>query len=295
MHRFIHAAVTPLVVFAAACAARGIEPDGGALLETDKGLFYRHWLPRDFGQGRKAPLILFSHGFGGCAHQSASLTRALADAGYAVLAPNHKDEGERYFRSMRAALSAGSLHPAQPFTDPSSWDATTEWERGADIKALLEYARNTRAYRHAIDFDHMGLMGHSLGGYVALALGGAWPSWRDPRFKAVLALSPYVAPFLAKNALGGIDIPVMYQSGTRDIAIAPTLTRGGYAATRAPKYLLVLKGAGHFAWTEINPTYREIIALYATAFFDRELMGQEVPLPKQPLGAQVARFLHDAD
>lgn len=294
MHRLIHAAVTPLLVFAAACAARGIEPDGGALLETDKGLSYRRWLPRDFGQGRKAPLILFSHGFGGCAHQSASLTRALAEAGYAVLAPNHKDEGERYFRSMRAALSAGSLHPEQPFTDPASWDARTESARGEDIKALFDYARESSLYRHAIDFDHVGLMGHSLGGYVALALGGAWPSWRDPRFKAVLALSPYVAPFLAKNALGGVDIPVMYQTGTRDIAIAPTLTRGGYAATRAPKYLLVLKGAGHFAWTEINPTYREIIALYATAFFDRELMGWEASLLNEPAHLQVARYLHQA-
>lgn len=295
MHRFLHAAITPLVVFVAACAARGIEADAGDLLKTDRSLSYRHWLPHDFGHGRKSPLIIFSHGFGGCAHQSASLTRALADAGYAVLAPNHKDEGERYFRSMREALRAGSLHPEQPFTDPASWNATTERARGEDIKALFDYARQSSLYRDGIDFDHVGLMGHSLGGYTALALGGAWDSWRDRRFKAVLALSPYVAPFLAKGTLGDIGVPVMYQTGTRDIAIGPALTRaGGYATTRAPKYLLVLKGAGHFAWTEIDRAHRDIIARYAIAFFDRELLGQEAPLLDQPPDLKAARYLHEA-
>src|SRR5262245_6953359 len=37
------------------------------------------------------PLILFSHGFGGCATQSTFLTGALADAGYLIIAPNHAD------------------------------------------------------------------------------------------------------------------------------------------------------------------------------------------------------------
>jgi predicted dienelactone hydrolase len=295
MHRFLHATVTPLVVFAAACIARGVEPDDSELLRADEHLTYRHWLPRDFGRTRKVPLILFSHGFGGCAHQSASLTRALADAGYAVLAPNHKDEGERYFRSMRQALRAGSLHPEQPFTDPASWDAATELARGDDIKALFDHAHQSPFYRNGIDFDHVGLMGHSLGGYTALALGGAWNSWRDPRFKAVLALSPYVAPFLAKGTLGDIGVPVMYQTGTRDIAIGPALTRGGgYAATRAPKYLVVLKGAAHFAWTEISHSYRDVIALYAAAFFDRTLKGRQAPLLDQPPGPKVARYLHEA-
>lgn len=289
MHRLLHATVTPLVVFAAACVARVLEPDDGELLTTGKGLTYRHWLPADFGRRAKAPLILFSHGFGGCAHQSASLTRVLADRGYAVLAPNHRDEGERYFRSMRAALGAGALHPGQPFTDPGAWDATTEKGRGDDIKTLFDYARE--AYAGAIDFERAGLMGHSLGGYTALALAGAWDSWRDPRFKAVLALSPYVAPFLARETMGGIGVPVMYQTGTRDIAIAHALWAKGYAATPAPKYLVVLKGAGHFAWTEISRAHRETISLYAAAFFDRALMGREAPLLDEPPGPQVARYL----
>lgn len=294
MHRILHAALAPLVVLALANAARGVEPDEGEVFTTDKGLTFRRWLPRDFGRGARAPLILFSHGFGGCAHQSASLTRALADAGYAVLAPNHKDEGERYLRSMAAALSAGELQPEQPFTDPASWNATTERSRGEDIKALLDYALKAPAYKHAIDPERVGLMGHSLGGYTALALGGAWGSWRDRRFKAVLALSPFVAPFVAKDTIGGIAVPVMYQTGTLDLLIGRTVQAGGYAATGTPKYLLVLDGASHFAWTELNLGYLETITAYAAAFFDRELMGWEAPLLEEPHGRQVARYSHQA-
>ena len=39
----------------------------------------------------KQPLIFFSHGFRGCATQSAFLMAALAADGYWVFAPNHKD------------------------------------------------------------------------------------------------------------------------------------------------------------------------------------------------------------
>ncbi|MGH6828545.1 MAG: hypothetical protein ACREFW_06520, partial [Rhizomicrobium sp.] len=108
----------------------------------------------------------------------------------------------------------------------------------------------------------------------------------------VLALSPYVAPFLAHAAMGDIAVPVMYQTGTRDIAIGPALGRRGYTLTRPRKYLLVLAGAAHFAWTELSPAYQETIAAYAIAFFDRELRGRSAPLLDQPGGLQVARYAH---
>lgn len=294
IHRLLHAAIAPLVVLAAANAARSVEPDESELLSTAKGLTYRHWLPKNFGRRRKVPLILFSHGFGGCAQQSASLTRALADAGYAVFAPNHRDEGcERYLRNMRAALGAGALQPEQPFTQPAAWGPMTELGRRDDMEALLDHVLTQSSTKDAVDPGRVGLMGHSLGGYTALALGGAWPNWRDPRFKAVLALSPYVTPFLTKDVLGEIGVPVMYQTGTRDIAIAPALTRGGFAKTPKPKYLLVLEGAAHFAWTELHRAYQETIAAYATAFFDRELRKRPAPLLDQKPGLQVARYLRE--
>src|SRR5579872_3176388 len=49
------------------------------------------WKPEGAAPASGYPLILFSHGYTGCNTQSVFLMRALAHAGYLVLAPNHKD------------------------------------------------------------------------------------------------------------------------------------------------------------------------------------------------------------
>ncbi len=300
MHRFLHATIAPLVVLAASTAAKALDLHDHPLLKTDRGLSYRAWLPKDFeSRHHDVPLILFSHGFGGCAQQSNSLTQALADAGYAVLAPNHRDEGcERYLGNLSAALSAGRIRPDQPFTQPAAWTDTTEQNRRDDMRALLDFALNHAPYKDAIDPGRIAAMGHSLGAYTVLGLAGAWDSWRDPRIQCVLALSPFIAPYVVHGRMGDIAVPVMYHTGTRDFGIAPALLKqGGYAQTGSPKsgarkYLVELDGAGHFAWTELNPLFQKTIADYAIAFFDRELMGRPAPLLDQKAGRQVARYLH---
>jgi len=121
-----------------------------------------------------------------------------------------------------------------------------------------------------VDAGRVGVAGHSLGGYTLLGLAGGWPSWKDPRVKAVLALSPYSSPYLSKEQLGNLNIPVMYQGGTRDSGITPTVKKGGGAYDRSvkPKYYIELDGAGHFAWTNLNRVYVSSIDAYSVAFFD---------------------------
>jgi predicted dienelactone hydrolase len=300
IHRILHAALASLAVLVTSSAAKGVKTPVPPLLKTDKGLAYRVWLPADFASRRHdVPLILFSHGFGGCSEQSRTLTQALADAGYAVLAPNHRDEGCSRFRGdLMGALKAGNLRPELPFTDPAAWTEATEASRRDDIQALLAFALSHTPYKDAIDPDRTALMGHSLGGYTALAVAGGWDSWRDPRFKCVLALSPYATPFVVHKRMDRIAVPVMFQTGTRDIGIGPVLLRrGGYDQTGsskfgARKYLIELKGAGHFAWTELNPVFQKTIADYAKAFFDRELRGKPAPLLDAAPSGQVAQYRH---
>jgi len=293
MHRILHAAIASFAVLLTSNAARAVNTPSPPLLKTDSGLTYRAWLPPNFSRHRHdVPLILFSHGFGGCAEQSRTLTQALANAGYAVLAPNHRDEAcSRFQGGLKGALAAGNLRPEQPFTDPGGWTPETEKSRRDDIRALLAFVLSHAPYQDAIDPDRIALMGHSLGGHPALGLAGGWDRWRDPRFKCVLALSPYIGPFVVQDRMGAIAVPVMYQTGTRDIGIGPVLLkRGGYDKTKSRKYLLELKGAGHFAWTELNPTFQKTIADYAIAFFDRELRGLSAPLLDAAASGQVAQY-----
>lgn len=236
------------------------------------GLEVAAWLPNRDTQGRW-PIIIFSHGFHGCNTQSAFLMGALAEAGYVVFAPNHHDAACGNPRGWLAP-------PDAPFRDPTKWSDATYIDRDRDIENLLNsLARDARYDSPSFDWQHVGLVGHSLGGYTVLGVGGAWESWKDTRVKAVLALSPYSAPFIQRQTLGDLDAPVMYQGGTRDVGITPFLNKGNgaYDQSPAPKYFVEFDGAGHLAWTDLRGTFHAAIVEYSRAFLDRYLKGRAFP------------------
>jgi len=228
------------------------------------------WKPAGAADASGYPLIVFSHGFTGCNTQTKFLMQALAQAGYLVVAPNHKDAGcasGRHFGN-------GSQKPELPFRDAGQWSDATYRNRREDIEAVIDAVLSRDKFQGLrVDRDRIGIAGHSLGGYTVLGLAGGWSSWRDPRVKAVLALSPYCSPFLARMRLKDVSVPVMYQGGTRDFGITPTVkkTQGAYDQSRAPKFYVELDGAGHFAWTDLNRAYVSTIDTYSIAFFDAYL------------------------
>ncbi len=230
------------------------------------GLDVAFWKPSRTVSGG-APLIVFSHGYHGCHTQTIFLMEALAKAGYFVVAPNHKD----------ALCGGGSglfARAEEPFRNPSAWSEKTYKDRSDDIVRLIDALRTDRQWSAAIDWSRVGLAGHSLGGYTVLGLAGGWPTWKLPSIRAVLALSPYCDPFTLHGSLGGIQIPVMYQGGTRDIGVTPTVKKlgeGCYAKTPSPAYFVEFDKAGHFAWTNLVTQYTSPITHYSVAFFDKFL------------------------
>lgn len=242
----------------------------GALDEqalTLGGIHVTAWMPED--DGRAHPLVIFSHGFHGCATQSRFLMTALASAGYVVLAPNHRD-------ASCGGKGAGFERATQPFREPEKWNENTYRDRARDIAHLVDAAAGDPIFDRRVDFSRIGLAGHSLGGYTVLGLAGSWPSWKLPHVKAVLAMSPYAEPYNLHDTLRNLAAPVMYQGGTRDPGISPSLRkgRGSYARSPAPKYYVEFEGAGHFAWTNLRATFHESIAAYAVAFMDTYVKGE---------------------
>lgn len=258
------------------------------------------WLPPKFqASEEKWPLLIFSHGFGGCAKQSKFLMEYLSDHGYVVVAPDHADAncrarlGGGRFLEMRSGSSAG--RPEKPFRNPDEWTDKTEADRRDDVLFALSSLLDDRMYKNYVDTDRMGLIGHSLGGYTVLGMAGAWPSWTDRRFKAVLAFSPYTDPYLRRRALGNIHVPVMYQGGTRDTPITPDLRRtgGAYTLTPAPKYYVEFDGADHFAWTELERDYQPLINESALSFFDRYVKGASGEIVPAQAGGKVSTVWKD--
>jgi predicted dienelactone hydrolase len=239
---------------------------------TIAGLNVIAWTPPKAVPG-PWPVIIFSHGFHGCSTQSTFLTEGLAAAGYAVFAPDHHDAA---CHNPRALLG----RPDEPFGQPYRWSDTTYADREHDIEKLIDALKHDPTYGGSqFDWNELGLIGHSLGGYTVLGLSGAWPSWKDPRVKAVVGLSPFSTPFLTRGQLGNLGIPVMYQGGTLDMGITPFVAKanGVYDQTRPPKYYIELDGAGHMAWTDLRATYHAAIVEYTVAFLDRYLKGKPFP------------------
>lgn len=235
------------------------------------GLRVAMWLPTD--GATKHPLAIFSHGFHGTYRQSESIMRALANAGYLVVSVNHAD-----------ALGRGMRKSDPPFKTPGAWSETSYAARRDDIFKMLTALKSDERWKESIDWSKVGLIGHSLGGYTVLGLAGAWPSWKLPDIKAVVALSPYVKPYLEQHTLENLNVPVMYQTGTADLAIKRYIVgpQGSFQKSSPPAELVVVTGANHFSWSNINLHKRrgDVINHYCVSFMNKYVKGDVSAVPE---------------
>ncbi len=231
----------------------------------------------------RVPLVLFSHGLGGCALQSIFITEELARHGYVIAAPDHTDAG--------CAIGSDELKFANIRTDnsfmaPRSWTDQSEVDRMQDLREVMRLVGNDPKLGRIVDVSRIGAVGHSLGGYTVVGMAGGWPTWKTPEIKAVLAVSPYVSPYVESGALARLGVPVMYQGAQFDWGITPSLEgkRGAYALTAAPKYFAKLIRGSHFEWTNLvcvgqtsvaecleRSSNASAINRYGIAFLDRYL------------------------
>ena len=243
------------------------------------------WKPQGTTPPTGFPMVVFSHGYLACGTQSTLLMGALAQAGYFVLAPNHRDA------LCGAARAIGWLFPEQSFFRSDQWSDETYQDRVADIRAILNAQPAIGWFEGVpVDRNRVALAGHSLGGYTVLGMAGGWPSWKDKRVKAVLAFAPFSSPFVGKGDLGHLNVPVMYQSGTLDLGGTAISGPGqAYSLSGAPKIYVEFNGATHLAWTDLSRTYLGVIAEYSIAFLDQYLKGTDrlTTLTAKPLPAQV--------
>jgi predicted dienelactone hydrolase len=206
---------------------------------------------------------------------------ALAHAGY-IVASLHHDDAMPNQHKQRVDLPN--------FVDAKRWDETKFFDRKEDMSALLDFLLAADGQPGSLLFERIkrgavGAAGHSLGGYTALGLAGAWASWKDERVAAALLLSPYIHPFYFHGDLKAVKVPVMFQGGTRDIGITPFL-KSIYKRLEVPKYYLVMKKVGHYGWTNfatlgrtttevLNEGNTKLMADYSVAFFDQHLGGKD--------------------
>lgn len=121
-----------------------------------------------FADGKRRPVVLFSHGFGGTARIMGWFTTALAEAGYVVVAVDHPGN-----------------NGADPMTPAG---AILFWDRPEDLRdALARVAADPELSPH-LDVGRLAAAGFSAGGFTALAAAGAKVDL--PRFEAFCRDNP---------------------------------------------------------------------------------------------------------
>jgi len=114
---------------------------------------------------QRAPIVVISHGLGSDRSSFRYLAEHLASHGFAVLVPEHPGSNAKH---MEALLQGHVREIAKPeeFID-----------RPLDVTFLLDtlevLAATDAQLQNRLDFDRVGVIGQSFGGYTALTLAGA--------------------------------------------------------------------------------------------------------------------------
>ncbi len=159
-----------------------------------------------------APLLVFSHGYGGIHIQSTALMEALASHGFVVASAGH----------------TGNTQSA-----PEDDFDTAASRRVPDVAAVIDwFAAGGAPAADQVDLSRLGVLGHSFGGMTTLGAGAGWAG--APPIDGVGALMPISAVvdstlqaddrpssnagFTAEQ-LGTITQPVLLLGGTEDRSV----------------------------------------------------------------------------
>jgi predicted dienelactone hydrolase len=203
--------------------------------------------------GVARPLVVLSHGYGGNWRNQIWLAEVLVSEGYRVAATNH---------------------PGTTTRDRRPEEAARLWERPHDLTRVIDGLLSDQNLAGAIDPDRIAVIGHSLGGWTALALvggrfdrarfveacarhpemvgscrsgldkgmrlGGVERSaleqdMRDPRIRAAISLDLGLAQGFTPESLAAISVPVLVIAAGDTYSALPTDLESGYLLDHLPK------------------------------------------------------------
>jgi len=185
------------------------------------------------------PLVVFSHPSGYHRRAATFLCTHLASHRYVVAALDHSE------------VSAPELARKVGETDQQRNARAEAWiaSRVPDIRLLLDHLLNgaTRDSGIDLDPDRIGIVGHSFGGWTALATTAV-----DRRIRAVVALAPAGASKPRPGILPvtvtfdwGRDVPTLYLVAEQDTPLPLAGMYELFERTTSTKQMVILRRADH--------------------------------------------------
>jgi predicted dienelactone hydrolase len=194
------------------------------------------------------PLVVVSHGrsaANGSSFRFRTISTFLAKSGYIVACIEHygNDHPDKNFQTSIENLSYRPKH----------------------ISLTIDNLLSDQTFGQSILFDKIAILGHSLGGYAALAVAGGKP-WaqtgqpievqNDPRIKALILMAPAAAFFIPEHALYKVDIPMLLLIAEQD-EITPLKWTADVILNGVPDKskvtLKTISNAGHFSFISPFP------------------------------------------
>lgn len=228
-----------------------------------------------YAKNTQGPLVVMSHGFGADRRFLNYLARHLASHGITVAALEHPGSNVTWVSQVSISDKPQDLMPASEFVD-----------RPKDVSFLLdELAQKNQNFgelQGKFNTQEVVVIGHSLGGYTALALAGAelnlaalrqtcksivpllqspaeWlqcaasdlpeaPPMGDSRIAGAIILNPVVGQLFGETGLRKVRVPTLTLASTED-AFTPAISHQLQPFTQlgGKKYLLTAVGATHLS------------------------------------------------
>ena len=220
------------------------------------------------------PLIVISHGLASDRSTFVYLAEHLASYGFAVAVLEHPGSNAERFQQYFAGLAGPP-------------DAAEFINRPLDIKYLLNELqrldKSDPTLQGKLNFQQIGAIGQSFGGYTVLTLAGANINFnqlrqdcnpdnssfnlslflqcqandlppknyelKDDRIKAIIAINPIDSSVLGQGEISQIKIPVMLVAGSQDVFAPPVFEqiRPFTWLSDSNKYLALIENATHFS------------------------------------------------
>ena len=204
------------------------------------------------------PLIIFSHGGGGCGIMGATFAETLAVNGFVVAAPDHHDE----FSVMRSdAESAPDRERVGQWLKwahgVSSGTRRTRFaHRPKEVTAAIDYllAENEKSdspLRGLIDPKRIGAMGVSFGAWTTQVVAGFIPTFADARIRAACPIAG--RPGRRIGGYENIKVPLLVIFGEKETMVLFNKETGlktevmvnDFGRMHPPKILVGIKDAHH--------------------------------------------------
>jgi predicted dienelactone hydrolase len=238
------------------------------------------------------PAIVISHGLGSDSTSYAYLAEHLVSYGFVVISVEHPGSSAEQIKALLAGRAADVVPDSEFIQRPEKISRL--------LDELEKRARTDPKLWGRINFQQIGILGQSFGGYTSLALAGApldfselqancppqvfslnvslllqcqaeklqQPgesrlSLADDRIQAAIAINPITSVLFGPASLGQIRIPVMIVAGGAD-TVAPALPEQIIPfswLTTAHKYLLMMSNGTHFSTIGPSETNSEAFTL----------------------------------